>query len=224
MNITTDVEVRPLAPEDDSKIFDIFAATLLLGKRPERPLAQFDRYARLCLGWYLGPGRDDAAVATINREVVGYALVCTDSAAQARWVGLRTPALMATVLGRLATATLDPVSRRFYSSRARDAGALWRAGSAPPFPVHAHLNVLAGSRSGTVALCLRDHIDRRTLEANSPGWWAEVNAIEGGRERALERLGMKVIDRHPNQTLTRLIGRDVVRLTVLRVLTAPPSP
>jgi len=224
MTIATGAEVRPLAPEDDSKIVDIFAATLLLGKRPERPIAQFDRYARLCLGWYLGPGRNDAAVATIDDEVVGYALVCTDSAAQARWVGLRTPALMATVFCRLATATLDSASRRFYSSRARDAGALWRAGSAPPFPVHAHLNVLAGSRRGTVAMGLRDHIDRRTLVAGSPGWWAEVNAVEGSRERALERLGMRVIDRRPNQTFTQLIGRDVVRLTVLRELAATTSP
>jgi hypothetical protein len=218
MRTLSSVVVRPLTPRDDEAVIGIFEATLLLGHRTATPLALFDRYADLCLGWYLGPGRNDAAVASIDDQIVGYALVCADSVGQAKWVRRRTPKLMTAVSRRLVTGSLDPFSRRFYAGRARDARTLWRSGSAPPYPVHAHLNVLPHGRTGTVALLLRDHIDERTRQSHSPGWWAEMNAIDGRRERALERLGLQVTHRQRSETMSSLLERDVVRLTIHRPL------
>jgi hypothetical protein len=221
MTALASVTVRPLGPSDDAAVIDIFGATMLLGRRTEAPLALFDRYADLCLGWYLGPGRADAAVASIDGEIVGYALVCADSVGQAKWVRRHTPSLMTTVGGRLVSGRLDRFSRSFYSGRARDARTLWKSGSAPPFPVHAHLNVLPHGRTGTVALHLRDHIDERARCSGSPGWWAEMNAIDGRRERALERLGLHVMSRQRSETMSSLLEREVVRLTLHRPLTLP---
>ena len=218
MSTQSTLTVRPLGPGDDAAIIDIFGATMLLGHRADATLALFDRYADLCLGWYLGPGRGDAAVASVDGEIVGYALVCADSVGQARWVRRRTPALMTAVGSRLVAGQLDRFSRTFYSGRARDARTLWKAGSTPPFPVHAHLNVLAHGRTGTAALHLRDHIDARARHAGSAGWWAEMNAIEGRRERALERLGLQVTGRQRSETLSALLERDVVRLSLHRPL------
>ncbi len=218
MTVDAAVSVRPLRTGDDAAVAEIFAATMLLGSRSDQPIAHFDRYTNLCLGWYLGPGRSDAAVAECAGTIVGYSLVCTNSSDQASWVRRHSASLMAPVSWQLATFRLDAFSRRFYAARARDARALWRAGHAPLMPVHAHLNVVPHARTGTVALLLRDHIDTRARLAGSAGWWAEMNAADGRRERALVRLGLHVVHRTRNETLSGLMHAHVNRLTLVREL------
>jgi hypothetical protein len=218
MTVATAVSVRSLREGDDAAVAEIFAATMLLGSRSDQPIVHFDRYADLCLGWYLGPGRADAAVAECDGTIVGYSLVCTDSADQAGWVRRHSASLMGPVSWQLITFRLDSFSRRFYAARARDARALWRAGHEPLMPVHAHLNVVPHARTGTTALLLRDHIDTRARLAGSAGWWAEMNASDGRRERALERLGLHVVQRTRNETLSSVMQVDVNRLTLVREL------
>ncbi len=216
MTVTDTIEVRQLRAEDRTAVRRLFASSMLLGKRHDVHLAAFDIYTDLCLGWYLDVGRADAAVAEADGRVIGYALVCSDPTAQAEWVRRRLPALMGRVLWLLVTFRLDRVSRRFYWHRARDSWELWRAGSAPLHPVHAHLNVDSGLRTGTTALALRDFIDATARASGAAGWYGEMNAVEGTRARALERIGLHVVHRAPNRTMSELLGQPVSRLTVER--------
>lgn len=206
---------------DDAVIGDLFAATLLLGRPLGYHLAAAHRYADLCLGWYLGPGRADAAVAVDEHGAIhGYALVCINGAHHARWVRWRSARLAARVLGGLLIGRVDRPSRRFYSDRLRDTMALWRGQRRTEAPAHAHLNVVTGSRSGSAALVLRNHIDERCRVAGITAWSGEINAVVGTRERALERLGLAVVHRDPNHTLSASTGHQVVRLTVHREVPA----
>jgi len=212
-------EVRAATIDDVDHIRRIFVDTMLIGRRPEQSIDLLDAYADVCLGWYLGPGLADAAVAVdAARGVVGYALVCSDPESHTRWVRHRSMALAWSVSRRWGSGRLSSDSRRFYGSRVRDLRALRHSASAAPSPVHAHLNVCRTNRTGSVALALRDHIDRRCDAAGSTLWWAEMNAVEGHRQRALERLGIDVLDSVRNETLSRLTEQPVVRLRVVRRL------
>lgn len=207
---------RDLRPGvDDAIIKTLFTQTFCLG----RP-AQFElphSYVELCLGWYLGPGAHEAGVVEHDGEVVGYALVCSDPQAHHRWVR-RAAATFAT---RVAPRCLRPRAsdlRRFATHRLRDLRAVRTTTLLPPMPVHAHLNVTAGHRSGTAAAFLRDHVDERVQHIGASGWFAEVNAPVGRRFQALERVVGPVIDRRINHTLTWMTGEAVERLTVVRQL------
>jgi hypothetical protein len=84
------VRARPLGSDDHGAVGAIFGSTLLLGRELPFSLPDLHRYESLCLDWYLGPGREDAAVVEADDgRVVGYALVCTDEQAHARWMRRR---------------------------------------------------------------------------------------------------------------------------------------
>lgn len=212
------VTVRNLRPSDDAIICELFGSTMLLGAAPPKEIILFDAYVHTCLGWYLTEGRRLASVAEQNGRVVGYALVCDNPDRQARWSAARAALLAVRVIARLVTGRLDATSRRFYRARFNDARVLWRAGRRPVMSMHVHLNVTAECRTGVVALALRAHADRVANDLERPGWYGEINALVGRRASALERLGMRVISRSPNLTLTELIGAPVERLTVVRLL------
>jgi hypothetical protein len=211
---------RPLAPGDDDAVRRIFRATLGLGRPVPFPLPGLARYERLCLDWYLGPGRADAAVAVAGDTVVGYALVCTDGAAHAR--ATRRPALrfLAWALPRIAARRLPADARTFWWLRLVDGWAAWRRGGATP-PAHAHLNLLDSARGTRAAVLLLAHIDGRAAAAGLPAWRGEVNAVRGRRRSALERVVGPVVDAVPNRTYSWLAGRPVDRLTVERPVPAP---
>ena len=211
--------VRPLQPGDDDAIAHLFDDTVLLGSPLERLPVVFDHYRALSLGWYLGPGRADAAVATdTTNEVVGYTLVCTDERAAAR-AGRRDAATLALrVAAEAARGHLDASSRAFYRARARDARALVLTRKSPPAPVHAHLNVRSGARTFSVARALVDHIDTRCRLAGHDAWYGELNERDGSRAGALERLGAEIVSTVPNHTLSGLLGEPVRRLTLVRHL------
>ena len=215
----TETHVRRPETADDEAIAALFDSTLALGEPLGFDLARIAAYRRLCLGWYLGPGRDDAAVAVdAANRVVGYALVCTDEAAYERWMRPLAHRFIAGTFVALLTARLDRPSTRFYYDRARDAFALRDNHRMRPMPAHAHLNVGRTQRSGSIALALRDHIDARCRLAGHPGWSGEINARAGTRRRALERIGLEVVSSEVNHTLSRTLGTEVIRLTVVRHL------
>jgi hypothetical protein len=218
------VNVHPLTVGDDASVRKVFRATLALGAAVPFAGPAFDRYESLCLDWFLGAGRADAAVLVDDDgEVVGYALVCTDQEAHARWARRKGAAFAGRVVGGLALRRYPPAERRFYRARLRDGYALWRAGSSPPMPASAHMNLLPGHRGGANGRLLAAHIDARVRHAGLPGWFGEINAPAGRRAGALERLGGRVVSRVPNRTLSRLLGRPVERLTVVRTLPEIPA-
>ena len=208
-------EVRPLEPGDDAAVRWLFAQTVGLGRPLPFPVDLFDLYQALCLDWYLGPGRSDAAVAVDDHAVSGYALVCTRPADYERW--LRRKALG--FLVRSGVAALRPsLSGRFLRLRIVDAWHARRHPISPPMSAHAHLNLAPRARRGPGARMLVEHIDERCRLAGLPGWFGEMNAPAGRRSGALVRLGATVVHRSPNRTLSWLCDTPVERMTVVRTL------
>ena len=213
------VVVRSLGPGDDGAIGQLFDDTVLLGSGFESPPVAFDRYRHLNLGWYLGPGRGDAAVAMdADGSIVAYTLVCVDERSAARWAVRATVTLSRHVAAAALRGRFDRESRRFYGAHLDDARALVSARRSPPAPVHAHLNVGVGARTLTVSRALVEHIDARCRAAGHGAWYGELNERVGTRRRALERLGADIVDSVPNHTLTALLGEPVQRLTLIRRL------
>lgn len=152
-------------------------------------------------------------VAVDGIAVCGYALVCTRPIEYERW--LRRRAL--SFLVRTGVATMSPLpSGQFLRLRVADGWHRWRDPFRPPMGAHAHLNAAPGARNGSAARMLVDHIDTQCRRAGVPGWFGEINAPVGRRAAALARLGITVVHRTPNATMSWLGGEPVERLTVLR--------
>lgn len=209
------MRTRPLAgPEDDVAVRRLFRDTLALG----RPLP-FDvaaGYEALCLGWFLGPGRADAAVLDDAGEVVGYALVSIDAAAYRRWAVPRALAWGARAAIRLGTRRDSGDAATFTRLRLADGWASWRHAPPPPQPVLMHFNVARGARTADAGLRLATHVDLLCRDRRLSGWYGEINALAGRRVAALERLGGELVHRMPNRTLSWLAGHPVYRNTVMR--------
>ena len=217
--LTTHPLVRPLNEHDEIELRRLFRETMVMGRPLPFALADGDRYEALCLDWYLGPGRADAAVVEVGGQIGGFALVCTDEASFRRWVRTRAARYaLYSVLALLRRNPRSPVAR-FYRCRLRDGWAMMRA-PGRPFPAHAHVNLRPRQRSGWAGRALLKHVDDRCRLAGLAGWCGEVNAPVGRRANALELLG-SIVDRTPNHTLSWLMGRRVERLTLVRPL--PPA-
>jgi hypothetical protein len=214
--LTAEPVLRPLTDQDETELRRLFRDTLVMGRPLPFPLDDRGRYESLCLDWYLGAGRNDAAVIDAGGEVVGFALVCTDQVAYRRWVRLRAARYgLYSVLTILRTKPRSSLSR-FHRCRLRDGWVMMR--SAPPQPAHAHINVLPNRIASWVGLALVQCVDERCRRAGLPGWYGEINALVGKRASALERIVGPIVHRAPNHTLTWLRGRPVERLTVVRTL------
>ena len=206
--------LRRLAPDDDAAVHRIFRATLGLGSPlPFEPVA-FDLYSRLCLGWYLGPGRARARAVVAEDRVVGYVLVGADPRGQRRWTASRAGAYAAAVATASLTRPRHDPGLTFGRLRVRDG---WVARNGPaPMPVHAHMNLDPSVRITEAGRLMREHVDDVCWLLGAPGWYGEVNAPVGRRARALERVVGPVVHRAPNLTYSWLLGRPVERLTVVR--------
>lgn len=216
-----EVTVRPATADDAEDIRRLFRSTVALGAPLPFQVPGFGRYESLCLDWYLGPGRADAAVAEQAGHAVGFALVCTDPRSYGRWSRRRAAAFgMRSVLDVARGRARGPAGR-FLRLRVRDGLSLWRSPS--PAPAHAHINVATGHRAAWVGRALGAHVDDRCRAAGLGSWFGEINAPAGRRAAGLERLGGRIVHRGPNRTLTWLAGRPVERLTVLRVLPETPA-
>ncbi len=209
--------IRPLQESDDAEIRRLFLDTIALGGPTPFPLSRADEYAHVCLGWYLTEGRASATVAVDDHgRVVGYALVCVDPTRHARWSSRATAVFVIATAWAAITGRLSPSSRHFYSKRARDSLGLWRGRRTAPMPAHAHVNLRRDARFSGAARRLCGHVDDVVRAVGAPGWCGEVNSEQGQREGPLRRLGLDTLDRRPNHTLTWLVGRPVIRLTVVR--------
>jgi len=210
------MSLRPLRPGDDEPIRRLFRATVALGRPLAAPVADFDVYERLCLDWYLGPGRRDAAVAEQDGGVVGYVLVCTDQRAFGRWRRGAVAALLRRIGPKLATRRYDEFTDRFFRLRLRDGWELWRRAPRGTAAAHAHFNAASGARSGLVVRDFVAHVERACARAGIDAWTGEMNAPVGRRERVLERYGARIVHRARNHTLSWLAGETIERLTVVR--------
>lgn len=218
MTATTTATIRPLRAGDDPAVRALFRATLALGRPAPFPLPA--GYEGLCLDWYLGPGRDAAAVlCDHDGEVRGYVLVCLDEPAHRRWA---LPRAVAWAVRSAGTAARGGAEGAFVRHRAADALAARRAAPASPHPVHAHWSVARGARTGRSGRLLAAHVDRVCADHGLAGWYGEINAPAGRRAAALEHLGGRVVHRQRNATLSWLTGREVERLTVARDLAPAP--
>jgi hypothetical protein len=214
---TVDPVIRPVTERDEVEVRRLFHETLVMGRPLPFPLADGGRYEALCLDWYLGRGRRDAAVVDAGGEIVGFALVCTDQTAFRRWVRARAARYaLYSVLTLVRTDPRSPVAR-FHRCRLRDGWVMMR-GPAPPFPAHAHINVRPHRLAGWAGLLLLRCVDERCSRAGLPGWYGEINAPVGRRASALNRVVGSVVHRAPNHTLSWLMGLQVERLTVARAL------
>lgn len=216
--------VRALERPDVGAVHELCRDTLMLGDPVPFSLAHLDVYVRMCIGWYVGPGREFARVA-IEPEtgaLIGYALVCLDGRSQRRWAARASAGLASRVAVSALRGSLDAPSRKFYRARLRDAVALSR--SAATVSPHAHLNVARDHRQTVVARLLRDAIDDVCRAHDRDHWVGEINTRMGRRGAALQHLGFELDDRTPNQTLTELIGRPVDRLVVRRQTPRPSTP
>ncbi|MGH8932647.1 MAG: hypothetical protein ACRDZO_18985 [Egibacteraceae bacterium] len=218
------MRVRSAQPADRDAIRGLFRATVAGGRPLAFRMPGFEGYEKLCLGWYLGPGLAAAAVAVEeDHRVVGYALVCADEPAYRRWVQPRALVWAGQAYVRMAWPATSVPARRFLRLRLADGMAAWWASGAPPMPVHAHLNVSAGSRCGVASSLLVLHIDAVCARLGAAGWYGEINARQGRRVAALERLVGEVTHRAPNRTLSWVTGHPVERLTIVRRRGGPPS-
>lgn len=214
------MRTRPLdGVEDDAAVRRLFHGTVALG-RPV-PFDVGDGYESLCLDWFLGPGRADAAVLDADTsgsggQVLGYVLVCTDAAAYRRWAVPRALAWAAAAAARVATGLDRGDAATFTRLRLADGWASWRSSLPPPQPVLMHFNVAPGARTADAGLRLAAHVDQLCLDRGLPGWYGEINGPAGRRVAALERLGGEFVHRMPNRTLTWLAGRPVDRNTMMR--------
>lgn len=215
------MNTRGLRPGDDRAVEGLFTATVALGRPLPFACPRFEDYVDLCLGWYLGPGRDDVVLLEELDRIVGYALVCVDGRSHREWVR-RVAAgwTVHTVRGILA-GRYPREAERFYRLRLRDG---WDGliGPPPPCPAHLHLNVAETQRGASAGRLLIDAAEQRLRDGGQKQWYGEINVPVGRRAGALERLGARVLLRQPNRTLSWVADRPIERLRVTRAVPDPP--
>jgi hypothetical protein len=213
------VNPRPLQPGDDRAIEELFAATIALGRPLGFACPGFDAYRDLCLGWYLGPGRDDAVVLEAAGRIVGYALACMDARAHRTWVRSEATTWVWRTSRAILGGHLPPEAERFYRLRMRD-GWAGLVGPPPPCGPHLHLNVESGARGGRAGRLLIGAAEERFRQAGHGQWYGEINAPVGRRAAALERFGGRIVARRPSHTFSWLADRPVEQLRVTRSVPA----
>jgi hypothetical protein len=208
------VIVRPLgSAADDAAVRRLFRATLGFGRPVPFDLPGLARYECMALDWYLGPGRDDAAVLDRDGEVVGYLLVCTDPDGHERALRREAVRFSAWAGPRVYGRRLPEPARTFWRLRLVDGYRAWRHHGPTTLPsAHVHLNLDPTAKATRRTLDLLHHADERA----PGGWFGEINALVGHRANALERVVGEVVDRQENLTFSWLAGRPVERLTVVR--------
>lgn len=201
-------------------IEDLFRATMLAGDPMPFFLNGIEHYTRFSLDWYFHSATARVFVILDNGRVVGYALVATDPAAYGRSIKRALVGLALRMSGQLLLGRIDTQSRAFYRHRIHDSWNIWRDRRRIDVhdEPHAHMNVVTDARSGTTAAALIAAVDSTVRASGHKSWVGEVNAEAGRRRKALERVVGTVLDERPNVTVSRLVGRPIVRYTVRRSL------
>lgn len=213
---------RSLQPGDDRAIEELFVATVALGRPLGFDCPGLDAYRDLCLGWYLGPGRDDAVVLEEAGRIVGYALGCTDAQAYRTWARAEATTWVLHTTRAIVTGRLPQDAERFHRLRLRD-GWAGLVGPPPPCGPHLHVNVEDRFRGGRAGRMLIEAAEERFRLAGIRQWYGEINAPVGRRAAALERYGGRIVGRRPSHTFSWLAGRPVEQLRVTRAVAATPQ-
>lgn len=216
------VDIRPLRSADDAAVRGLFRDTLAFGRPVTFAFSAYRRYEALCLDWYLQPARlrEHAVLVDASGRVVGYALVCVEPGAYARWTRLAALRWTATTVAALAARRFAAAEATFHRLRLADGWTTWRHAPDPPQPAHAHINLARSVRGRLHIAKLIAHVDRRCAVAGQPGWYGEINAPPGRRAAALTAHGATVAHRQRNRTLSWLCAREIERMTVNRALAA----
>jgi hypothetical protein len=212
---------EPAALHRDA-VREIFWDTLILGKPLQGILDNQDSYEELSIGWYLLPDNTGSTVVIDNTtdDVVGYALVCTRPDDYAQWLRFQAWRVLRRNIFTFCSGRMSKLGRQFYSRRLLDSFTVVRSRQQHDSSsvAHVHMNLRSKNRTGSVALALLTHVDTVCQDSGMTAWVGEVNATEGTRMRALERLVGEVIDTKRNRTASFFSGLIVNRLTVRRSL------
>jgi hypothetical protein len=206
------LRIQPLRTADEPELRRVFRSTIALGHPVSREAkldAALRPYERLCLEWYLRAGRDHAYALRDDDRVVGYALVCVEPEAFARWQRHAGARFTAHVVPRLLLRRYPSSVRRFYRLRLRDGWDLWRHSEDRTAGLpHAHFN--ATTMGGLPGRLLADHVDAVVAAAGFDSWYGEMNARARTARRRAEPLGRRdrlpPAQRHP-QLADRLARR-----------------
>jgi hypothetical protein len=212
------MEVRHYTSADEPEVRRIFRHTLSLGRPLPFMMSRMDAYERLCLGWFLNQGAGDVGILDDGGNVRGYVLVCTDLGSYYRWAARATLRWSAETAVQLAAGRLRGDAGQFHRLRLQDGWLALRHAPPAPMPALVHLNLDRSARAGLSGLALTRFADERCRAAGRPGWFGEINAREGDRVAALRVIGLRMVHRQPNRTLSWLLGEPVERLTVVRSL------
>lgn len=214
------MKVSPLDPTHDAAVRQIFRDTLVRGDPLPFDLSGLNRYERLCLDWYLGPGRAASAVLVDDDTVVGYVLVCVDEAGYRRWARLHGLRWAGQAIVGLLTRRYRGDAARFHRLRLLDGWRSWRARAPALVPMHIHFNIARSVRARGGGLRLVNHVDRLCRDRGLAGWYGELNVpcSAPGLVRTLVYYGGTIVHRRPSATFSWLLGEPVERLTVVRHL------
>lgn len=216
---TRSVEVRAIQPGEDAEIRALFHATLLRGRPMPATVGDLERYASLCLDWYLTRGH--IIVAVEDDTVQGYLLACLDERDHRRWARWRALRWAAAMAWEVALGRRRGDARRFVWLRVRDALHGWRHAPPPPFDAHAHVNLAPSLRSARTGPHLARSMDELVAGTGLTGWYGELNVVEGRSLAVLERIGVTVAHRQPSRTFTWLEGTPIERITLARPVPLP---
>ena len=212
---------EPVAMHEPA-VREIFRNTLILGKPLAGSLDNFHLYEELSIGWYLLPENSGSTVVVdaSTGTVVGYALVCTKPEEYNTWLRAQAWKVLRRNLWTFCTGQMSKTGRQFYSRRFLDSLTVVRSRQHHDASsvAHVHMNLRSEVRTGLVAFSLFLQVDTICRQAGFQSWIGEVNAPEGARIRALERLVGEVIDIRRNRTASFFSGMKVNRLTVQRSL------
>lgn len=204
----------------EEDVREIFRNTLVLGKPLQGILNNYELYEEMSVGWYLKAENQGGAVVVDERTgiVVGYVLICTKPEDYKPWLRKQAMKVFRRNIWALVTGRMSKISRQFYGRRILDSLTVIRtwARHDATRSAHVHMNLRPEVRTGLVALSLFLHADTVCREAGLNSWIGEVNAAEGRRSRALERLVGEIIDVRKNRTASFFSGKHVNRLSVRR--------
>ena len=214
------MKLRPLQPDDDADIKNIFMETIVLGKPLQFKICFQDDFAHVSLGWYLKNARDlGRCIVTDEGLVVGYVLICADEKKFNRWMCIQTIRLMAKSLIVAPFGLLRGGTWGLYWRRVIDGAKLSRQRLPENFNMHAHVNMRSHARFGAGGLQSLRYVDEQATIRGFAGWYADINSRSGRRSASLERLGGQIIQRSQNRTLSWLAGESIERLRVVRQAT-----
>lgn len=213
------VKLAPIHGFEDD-IRRLFWATITIGNPLKFALTCTKEYENLGLAWYLSGGGNHSVVATIDENIVGYCLVCSDPKSFEKLQRKLLVRLVVACLVALTTGRMNSESRKFYWFRLRDSVEIARTRKKlpPNIQLHTHINVKNEFQNGSVSLHLRNHVDGVCRRLGVTAYFGEMNAVGAKRRVSLRRVGGTIVSDSPNHTFSWLTSKELHRLTLVRTV------